>query len=189
MRRREILDAAAVLFSKKGYAKVSVEEIAAQAGLGKATLYHYFKGRDQMLVEMHAAAGDQTLQAAARIRESQLTPREALRANMIEIVRFIRQQPGYLQVFFGHYHELSKPALEEVAAKRDGYAEYIEELIKEAIAQGEFREVDPRTTMLAIFGMCNWTYQWAESRKDLSAEQIGNAFADLVFTGLEKPQS
>ena len=40
-RRREILDAAARVFSDRGYASTDVAQIAAMAGLTKASVYHY----------------------------------------------------------------------------------------------------------------------------------------------------
>ncbi|MCB9656669.1 MAG: TetR/AcrR family transcriptional regulator [Sandaracinaceae bacterium] len=43
--REDILDAAASVFAKKGYAAAGVQEIAAEAGFGAASLYSYFKGK------------------------------------------------------------------------------------------------------------------------------------------------
>jgi len=48
-RRDQILEAALHLFSRKGFAESSVDEIAAEAGLGKATLYLYFPSKEVLL--------------------------------------------------------------------------------------------------------------------------------------------
>lgn len=47
--KQRILDAAQVLIGEKGYLRVTVEEIAAAAGIGKGTMYHYFKGKEDIL--------------------------------------------------------------------------------------------------------------------------------------------
>ena len=47
--RQRILDAAYGLFRRKGYARVSMDEIAAAAGLTKRTLYYHFESKDALL--------------------------------------------------------------------------------------------------------------------------------------------
>ena len=49
-RRREIFDASVHLFLQKGFNETSMREIAEAAGLGKSTLYDYFKTKDEILV-------------------------------------------------------------------------------------------------------------------------------------------
>ena len=49
-RRREIFDASVRLFLKKGFSETSMREIAAAAGIGKSTLYGYFRTKDDVLV-------------------------------------------------------------------------------------------------------------------------------------------
>jgi AcrR family transcriptional regulator len=51
-RRDQILEAALYLFSRKGFAESSVDEIAAEAGLGKATLYLYFPSKEILLQKL-----------------------------------------------------------------------------------------------------------------------------------------
>ncbi|MBQ2747579.1 MAG: TetR/AcrR family transcriptional regulator [Firmicutes bacterium] len=51
-KRNIILDVAFNLFMKKGYAKVKVIDIAENAGIGKGTVYEYFKSKDDILMEL-----------------------------------------------------------------------------------------------------------------------------------------
>ena len=46
-RRAEVITLAAGLFDQRGYASVSMEQIAAAAGIAKPTLYHYFRAKDR----------------------------------------------------------------------------------------------------------------------------------------------
>ncbi|MFH1125173.1 MAG: helix-turn-helix domain-containing protein [Pseudomonadota bacterium] len=48
----KILSAASRLFSKKGYKTTSLQEIADQVGLHKTSLFHYFKGKDEILMRV-----------------------------------------------------------------------------------------------------------------------------------------
>ncbi len=50
--RRELLDAAARVFVRRGFAGSSVEEISAEAGYTRGAFYSNFKSRDEVLVEV-----------------------------------------------------------------------------------------------------------------------------------------
>lgn len=50
MLRDEILEAARALIAKKGYATMSMEELAAQVGVSKPTLYSHFANKDDLVV-------------------------------------------------------------------------------------------------------------------------------------------
>ena len=50
--RRRIIDAAYELFYRKGFARVGVDAVAAQAGITKRTLYAHFDSKDQLLAAM-----------------------------------------------------------------------------------------------------------------------------------------
>ena len=54
-RSREILDAATALIGEKGYDETSVEEIAARAEVGVATVYNYFGSKNELLHALLAA--------------------------------------------------------------------------------------------------------------------------------------
>ncbi|RMF09275.1 MAG: TetR/AcrR family transcriptional regulator [Candidatus Neomarinimicrobiota bacterium] len=70
-RIRTILEAAKYLFARKGYQETSLNDIADQAELGKATIYYYFKCKDDIYKEIYLsyarsyyqALTDQVLQA------------------------------------------------------------------------------------------------------------------------------
>jgi TetR/AcrR family transcriptional repressor of nem operon len=47
--RERIVDRAAALFAERGVAGTSLDEVLAAAGAGKSQLYHYFRGRDQLV--------------------------------------------------------------------------------------------------------------------------------------------
>jgi AcrR family transcriptional regulator len=62
-RPQEILDAALRVFAAKGYHQTRLEEIAEAAGVTKGTIYHYFDGKEDLLLQIvdqkHTHAFDQ----------------------------------------------------------------------------------------------------------------------------------
>src|ERR1700721_3041678 len=51
-KKSKILDAAAKLFSKQGYAGSRMDEIATACGVSKSMLYHYFKKKEDVLADI-----------------------------------------------------------------------------------------------------------------------------------------
>lgn len=61
--RSRVLDAAYKQFRRRGYSRVTMDDIAAAAKLTKRTLYHHFRSKDQLLAEVLLAQHHLALQA------------------------------------------------------------------------------------------------------------------------------
>jgi AcrR family transcriptional regulator len=61
--RKRILDGAYKLFRRRGYSRVSMDDIAAEARFTKRTLYHHFESKDQLLADVLAAQHELAIQA------------------------------------------------------------------------------------------------------------------------------
>lgn len=180
-KRRSIAAAAANLFDAKGYHRVNMTDIAHAVGLQKPSLYHYFPSKSLILFAIHEDFFNPALERAEAF--ALLPPRQALRELMVDILRLMESHPGHLRVVFEHHRELEADEQAIIRFKRDRYQEIVESVIRRGIAQGEFRDVDQRISTLAIFGMCNWAYQWYKPGL-LTPEEIGTFMADLILTGL-----
>ena len=64
--RRSILNAGFQLFFERGYARVSMDDIAARAGLTKRTLYYHFNSKDELVGAVLRGQNEQTLQQFQR---------------------------------------------------------------------------------------------------------------------------
>jgi hypothetical protein len=94
----------------------------------------------------------------------------------------------HVTVFFEERRLLSYEKFALVKQKRDAYEQLFHRVVEEGIQTGEFRaDTDPRIIVFAIFGMCNWTYQWLQSNKGYGVRVIGQMFCDLLFQGLHSP--
>ncbi|MBW5482034.1 TetR/AcrR family transcriptional regulator [Streptomyces bambusae] len=65
--REELLCAAAELFTVHGYAATTTRAVAERAGMRQATMYHYFGGKEQLLVELLESTVGPSLVAARRM--------------------------------------------------------------------------------------------------------------------------
>jgi TetR/AcrR family transcriptional regulator, cholesterol catabolism regulator len=183
-RIREIVDRAAELFEQRGYHDVSMEEIAAAVGLRKPSLYHYVDSKDQILALIHHEFMDLVIgRQVARLAVPMMYSQRLLEV-MADILELMETHRGHVRVFFEHYRELPESDRRQVEAERDRYEGMVEEILKGGIAEGEFRPVDVRMTSLAIFGTCNWAYQWYQRGGPLGTREIAYTFWDIFSRGL-----
>ena len=76
--RARILDAAYKLFRKRGYSRVTMDDIAAAAKFTKRTLYHHFESKDQLLADVLKAQHHLALQAFRTFGDSLSGSTEAI---------------------------------------------------------------------------------------------------------------
>ena len=65
--RQAILQGALICFEKKGFHATNVEDIAAEVGVSRATLYQYFESKEQLFVDLVHTAGADLLRVIRRL--------------------------------------------------------------------------------------------------------------------------
>jgi TetR/AcrR family transcriptional regulator, cholesterol catabolism regulator len=183
-RRQQIVDAAAELFDKVGYSNASMEDIAAEVGVAKPTLYHYFPGKDALLLEIHEEFIDLLNRQHAERVAAELGPEQLLLEVMADILELMRTHRGHVRVFFEHHRELPPAARAESRVKRDQYHQSVVEIFREGVARGVFKDIDPELAAKAMFGMCNWAYQWYMDDMPLRPRDIAYRFWSMLVHGV-----
>jgi AcrR family transcriptional regulator len=183
-RLREIIDQSALLFDRRGYNEVSMEEIAAGVGLRKPTLYHYVKSKDEILVLIHREFMELVFAKAEDPARANLEPAARLAEFIADIIELMDSHRGHVRVFFEHHRELPRAAKRMIVAERERYQAMVRSTVEAGIAAGQFRAVDSRLATLALFGMCNWAYQWYDPDGRLQPKHIAKTFADYLFHGI-----
>ena len=182
-RRLEIVDRAAALFDKHGYHQTSMEDIAAAVGIRKPSLYHYFSSKEEILGLIHDAFIDVLIQREVDRLNSALRAREHLLEIISDMFDVIGTQRASVRVFFEYYRELPRQQKARIREKRRSYQSMVEDVIRGGMSSGEFRQLDPTLTTLALFGMVNWSYQWLQ-HGDLNPREIARLFWEILVRGL-----
>ena len=184
-RRAEVIAAAAQLFDVGGYHTVSMEDIADAVGIRKPTLYHYFRAKDEILYEIYLETIDRLLARQERRSAVPLDPKQELLEVMGDVLEVVETLPGHVRVFFEHHRELPAARHDEIMAKRERYHQHTVDVIGRGIEDGSFRaDLDPQLSALAIFGACNWAYQWYTRSGELGGREIAQRFWDLFMRGM-----
>jgi AcrR family transcriptional regulator len=159
-------------------------DIAAAIGIAKPTLYHYFRGKDEILLHIHHEFIGLLLSRHEARAHRGLPALTELLDLMTDMLDLMQTHPGHVRAFFEHHRELPAQRRDDVRAKRDAYMGIVEATIRRGIEEGDVREVNVPMTALAVFGMCNWAYQWFRPGGPLSTREIAELFWDLVTNGV-----
>ena len=183
-RRAEIVQQASELFDEVGYHTTSMDDIAKAVGLAKPTLYHYFQSKDSILLAVHEEIirlllGGQRTRALGQDQD----PIELLFEVMVDIIDLMRTHRGHVRVFFEYQRELPQDARSGALADRDEYFTSVQQIFETGQAQGVLHG-DPRLSALALFGMCNWAYQWYDPKGRLTTQDVARHFHGVLLDGV-----
>lgn len=167
-RARIILNAAAELFSAKGYDRCSIRDIAREAGLLPGSVYHHFASKE----DLYVAVQQEGLKiVAARVRERAATgsdPWTRLRlACEVHVIGLV--EGSAVDRLAGHnLAVVVNPAvLERIQPYRAAYEQVFRELIDALpLAPG----IDRRILRLMLLGAMNWVYIWYRTGNQTPAE-------------------
>ncbi|MGZ4031512.1 MAG: TetR/AcrR family transcriptional regulator [Tumebacillaceae bacterium] len=147
-----IFQAAIDVFSEKGFDKATMDDIAARANVAKGTIYYHFKSKEELFLFL-VEEGVELLREGVDSKLSQ----EMAPADKLELI--VREQIN----FFGRYSDFCVILLREAWGGEErqlefrkmirSYMQVIEEVIKEGIEQGSFREINAENAASGIFGM------------------------------------
>lgn len=184
-KRARILKTAAQVFAREGFDRASMSQLAAECGISKANIYHYYDSKDAILFDILNTYLQQLRDGICGLDMQGLDAPERLRTAVREILL------AYQGVDDEHRVQTSgMSALPDDQQKLlRGYQRELVEFLSNIIAENApdvFRN-DPaklRATTMSVFGMLNWFYMWntnadAEARKNYAA-----LVSDLTLEGL-----
>lgn len=180
----QILTEATRLFAERGFAGISLKDIADATGLTRPALYHYFANKEAVLARL---VSDLTLAPAAELAKLGNLPGksavERLHAMAYDTVLRHARQPERFRVLVRSDAEL--PA-ELAHAYRDGRRRILAEfvaVIEHGVANDELRPVDARTAALGIIGMCTWVAWWYRPGGD-DEREVAESLANMAVASL-----
>jgi TetR/AcrR family transcriptional regulator, cholesterol catabolism regulator len=193
LRRKEIADAAIRVFNRLGFQGASVSAVAAELEIDRASLYYYISSKEELFDELVRTIVERNLEIVKQIQTSDLSPRRKLR----DLITTLMTSYGeHYPLFYIYIRE----NLSHVSDNRSEWSAYMRKLnaetsdaviaiIEQGYADKSFRNVGaPRVVAYGVLGIVGWTHRWFRADKsDVSAEDIGKTYAEMLLSGLENP--
>lgn len=152
-KRSKILASAAQLFAAKPFHKVLLSDVAEAAGVGKGTLYIYFKGKDELYLSVLYTGFSQLLERLRNnLDQSGRHSMQKLETAIREIIRFAYQNPYMFELMRAvSWRRVTDSG--QWSSKRTELRFLVESIIRQGIARGELRDTHPELTANYIPGM------------------------------------
>jgi AcrR family transcriptional regulator len=181
MKRQVVLRTAARTFSKRGFHQTTLADIADELHIAKPTLYHYFKSKDKILLDIQQAAIAQMLDADI---DAKASGREQLRAFFHRYVEMIVDDFGTCLIMTGVLPLL--PENRKLVRKGSKSIELIlQEMLRRGIADKSILPCDPQIVSKFMFGALNWIPYWYRTDGgELDVEALADRAIEFVTRGL-----
>ena len=185
-KRERILRAAIDVFAQNGYFNAKVSDIAKAAGVADGTIYLYFDGKEDLLVNIFREHTRNYLQSLERelahVKRAEDRIRIAIRHHLETLGRD-RALAIVAQVELRHSLKfMSLLSQQEVA----DYLGLLRKMVEHGQSEGSFRRnLHPQLVAKAIFGVLDeMVTSWMLSEKEYNLGDSAEPVADLLLTGL-----
>lgn len=182
-RRREILDVAERLFAKHGYASTSMDDVAEAVGVTKPAIYHYFRSKDDILLEIRQSIIDEALERVEGILEQDGSPARKLADLLVSHTETVLRRRRANKIFHEEHGLLSPERERSISGKDRRYEQVLRQLYAEGVEAGELRDVDPGIAVATLLGASNWSYRWFRPRGTYGADEMAALIVDLLLEG------
>jgi len=184
MTREKILEAAARIFSQKGFHATSMQDIANAVNLQKASLYHHVSSKQEILLALSNMALDMVTEKVGEASNLSLPPDERLRIAIRIYLQTLAERRGLSAIFVFEHRFLEPELRARHIPRRDRFEHLWRGLIQQGVDDGIFTCQDVALATRALLGVMSWTITWYRSDGTLSATEIADQFTELILNGL-----
>lgn len=188
-KRAEILRFAADVFSCTGFHATTIQEIATAAGIGKGTVYEYFRTKEELFLAVYDAWMNEYENSVRERVEAATDPMakvDAVRQSAVDFYQSRAQQAPLLLEFWAHALRSTNPAfLERVHATRTFLQDLGAELAQQLVSAGWFTSVDAASFALLESGISDGIFlSWVLEQQRFPLDKAYTFRQSLIGMGL-----
>jgi AcrR family transcriptional regulator len=182
----KILQTARRLFVQQGYTATSMRQVAAETGIGKATIYHHFPDKQAMVMALLQKSMARMNEARAIVRV-ETDPRQRIRAAATVSVSYLFESVDIIQIVRREIPDGRDQISAEFMNFFRDYMALLADAIQRGTEQGIFRPVDPADAARVLMTMIQGTFSMAYLGRERpqSIENLSTAILDVYFQGID----
>jgi AcrR family transcriptional regulator len=191
---KSISQVAKEVFAERGYQGATLEDVAHRLGMSKATIYTYYKNKDELFLHVVEELVASALEATTQDAQAPKDPIEKLTGMVHSTMSFYECERDFFRIYLHEKHGL------EVAPKdphkrtlRDMYIQAVDTLagvLQEGINVGRIRPMDSRRLAFYLHEMMNTVLvQRIQGKAKTSIDKDVSQLLDLFLHGAEQLRS
>lgn len=184
-----LLQAAERTFAAHGYSRATVERIAAEAGVSRVTLHRRGVTKDGLLAELVARATEEYRAAMWPALTGGGTGGQRLEQALEALCESAEKHMALLVALRAQSDGIFHQEQEEEAMTRTVFTEPLEKLLREGIADGSVRDVDPLEYATVLFNVVGWTYIHLRTGHGWKRDRARRATLDAALNGIRIPSA
>ena len=185
-KKRTIAEVASRVFFDKGYQKASLQDVANELGVSKATIFHYFKTKEQLLyfiiennTNVHMAELKDHLK---QCQDQKLPPQETFQEVMTKYATALNEDIEVPQIILRERHQLTGENKEGLHRIEREIFRFIRDEIKKVPNIDKRYDVNVIAFLLISFS--HWMKYWLKEDGELSIEDAIKQVLDMVCYGM-----
>ncbi|MEX1104793.1 MAG: TetR/AcrR family transcriptional regulator [Ilumatobacteraceae bacterium] len=182
-RKQQLLEAAAALFSTKGYSSTRIADICAAAGVAKGLMYWYFPTKESLFAELVRSMRTKLRRAQAAAMDPAADPLVRIRQGTEASVVFMAEHRSYFALL-----DVERADDEVASVLQDGsdvYANDVIRLVHEAQQLGLVPDGDPRLLATGVLGaVSSFSHALRTGSLDIAVDELATFVGDWVVRAL-----
>ncbi len=182
-KREAVLRTAVLMFLERSYARTSMNDVATQLNITKPALYHYFRNKEEILVEIFRLGTDLIDRMLDGIEQEQKT-------GLDKVADFIA---GYIRIIAGDFGravirlddgELSRSGRKLVRSRKREIDHRVRALIERGIEDGSIAPCDAKISAFILAGSIHGLASWYEPAGPMELTAIIDQYLRMHSSGL-----
>jgi AcrR family transcriptional regulator len=184
---KKILVIASEIFAKKGYEATSVREIALKAGLNKATIYHYFSSKEEILFKIMDNAMEEALKNLEAILSEDSDALEKFENVLKFYSKYYVSKQAELSLLVNELNSLKHEYKTLLTEKEKKYVDLMKSVLYELKKKGVLKEELPITVIVfTFFSIIHYTVKWYKPSGKIKVDELSEYFVEIFTKGIFK---
>ena len=188
-RADHIYRVAAEVMCRKGYEATSMNDIADAVGLTKAGIYHYIRGKEQLLFEIMNFAMDMVDEDVIAPAREVTDAEQRLHTIVERHVKRILEVGGSVTNLLEEMPSLTPAHQRTVRNRKRAYFELVKQTLEQLRAEGKLRDVNSTVATFSLFGMILWISRWYRRDGELAPQEVLRDFIELASSAVLRTES
>jgi len=188
-----IVHAAAKVFAEKGVVKTKMIDIAEEAGIGKGTIYEYYRSKEEIFADTFRLLFDhmeiKLAEAIGNTTDPIVKLKALIQVSYKEFLVHSGDLVGIMMDFWAEGIRTKSTDVISLVNLEQMYSEYkmlIADILYEGMSQGIFKQVDANSVAAIIVGaMDGVMLQWIMNKNAVDIDKISEVMVNTLLSGIQ----